>query len=78
MLRSLDDDSYVQTRVAQYQASLNERAFIIAKSLIIAKLESQNVILRKYGLEPHLDNFKEMINRTENKRAREDSFTFTY
>ena len=31
MLRGLDDDSYVQTRVAQYQASLDERAFTIAK-----------------------------------------------
>jgi CRISPR-associated protein Cas1 len=67
MLRSLDDDSYVQTRIAQYQASLDERAFTIAKSLITAKLESQNVILRKYGLEPHLDNFRGEIERTENK-----------
>jgi len=67
MLRSFDDDSYVQTRVAQYQASLDERAFTIAKSLITAKLESQNIILRKYGLEPHLDDFRREINRTENK-----------
>jgi len=67
MLRSLDDDSYVQTRIAQYQASLDERAFKIAKNLITAKLESQNVLLRKYGLEPHLDSFKQMIEGTENK-----------
>jgi len=67
MLRSLDDDSYVQTRIAQYQASLDERAFTIAKSLITAKLEGQNVILRKYGLEPHFDNFKGLIEFTETK-----------
>jgi CRISPR-associated protein Cas1 len=65
MLRSLDDDSHVQTRIAQYQASLDERAFEIAKSLITAKLESQNIILRKYGLDPHLDDFKGSIERTE-------------
>jgi CRISPR/Cas system-associated endonuclease Cas1 len=47
MLRSLHDDSYVQTRVAQYQASFDERAYSIAKSFITAKIESQNVILRK-------------------------------
>jgi CRISPR-associated protein Cas1 len=67
MLKSLDDDSHVQTRVAQYQASLDERAFKIAKSLITAKLKSQNIILRKYGLEPHLDDFSEKIEKTETK-----------
>ena len=67
MLRSLDDDSYVQTRIAQYQASLDERTFTIAKSLITAKLESQNIILCKYGLEPHLDDFRGIIDRSEAK-----------
>jgi CRISPR-associated protein Cas1 len=67
MLKSLDDDSHVQTRIAQYQASLDERAFTIAKSLVKAKLESQNIILRKYGLDPHLDDFKGSIERTETK-----------
>jgi len=32
-----------------------------------AKLESQNVILRKYGLDPHFDDFREKIERTETK-----------
>jgi CRISPR-associated endonuclease Cas1 len=67
MLRSLDDDSYVKTRICQYQASLDERAFSIAKSFIIAKLESQNIILRKYGLGAHLDNFKEIIEGSDSK-----------
>ena len=67
MLKSLDDDSHVQTRVAQYQASLDERAFEIAKHIVMAKLDGQNIVLRKYGLEPHLDNFREKIERTETK-----------
>ncbi|MGD0805287.1 MAG: CRISPR-associated endonuclease Cas1 [Candidatus Bathyarchaeia archaeon] len=65
MLWSFDDDSYVQTRIAQYQASLDGRAYGIAKSFITSKLESQNIILRKYGLEPHLDKFKEIIDGSE-------------
>ena len=72
MLRSLDDDSYVQTRIAQYQASLDERAYSIAKSFIIAKLESQNVILRNMVLEPHLDNFREII---EESRPRVSNYS---
>jgi CRISPR-associated protein Cas1 len=67
MLRSFDDDSYVQTRIAQYQASLDERAYTIAKSFITAKIESQNVILRKYGLEPHAEVFRELIDESEAK-----------
>jgi len=67
MLRSLDDDSYVQTRIAQYQASLDERAPVIAKIFTSAKIESQNVILRKYDLDPHIDNFKDVIDRSEAK-----------
>lgn len=67
MLRSLDDDSHVQTKVAQYQASTNERASLIVKSLIVAKLESQNVVLRKYGLKPHLEDFREKIERIKTK-----------
>ncbi len=67
ILRSLDDDSYVKTRISQYQASLDMRACSIAKSFIIAKLEGQNVILRKYGLEIHPDKFKEIIEESESK-----------
>ena len=67
MLKSFNDDFNIQTRIAQYQASLDERAYSIAKSFISAKIESQNVILRKYGLEPHIDNFKGIIERSEAK-----------
>jgi CRISPR-associated protein Cas1 len=65
MLRSLNDDSYVQTWIAQYQASLNERAYSIAKSFTLVKIESQNVILQKCGLEPQIDNFRDIIERSE-------------
>jgi CRISPR-associated protein Cas1 len=50
MLKGLDDDSHVKTRIAQYEALKDGRAFDIAKQIVKAKIEGQNVILRKYGL----------------------------
>jgi CRISPR-associated protein Cas1 len=53
MLKSLDDDSHVKTRVCQYEALKNEKAEYIAKQLILGKLEGQNQILSKYALKRH-------------------------
>jgi CRISPR-associated protein Cas1 len=53
MLKSLDDDSHVKTRVCQYEALKNEKAEYIAKQLILGKLEGQNQVLKKYGLKRH-------------------------
>jgi CRISP-associated protein Cas1 len=61
MLRSLDSDNYALTRVAQYQAYLDERAYDIAKSIVKAKLTSQSIILMKNGFEPHDQKYLEQI-----------------
>jgi CRISPR-associated protein Cas1 len=53
MLRTLDDDSHVSTRLAQYEASKNEKAEYIAKQFVLGKLQGQNEILKKYGLKKH-------------------------
>jgi CRISPR-associated protein Cas1 len=53
MLRTLDDDSHVSTRLAQYEASKNEKAQYIAKQFVLAKLQGQNQLLTKYGLKKH-------------------------
>jgi CRISPR-associated protein Cas1 len=50
-LKSLDDDSHVATRVAQYESL--KKSLSIAKRLVFAKLEGQNHLLRKYGLRQH-------------------------
>jgi CRISPR-associated protein Cas1 len=50
MLRSLDDDSHVQTRVCQYEAFKNGKCIEIAKQFVIGKIEGQNHVLRKHGL----------------------------
>jgi CRISPR-associated protein Cas1 len=65
MLRGLDDDSHVETRVAQYKALENGKGNQIAKQIVYAKLKGQNIILRKYGLRQH-DLFS-MKTRIEDK-----------
>lgn len=50
MLKSLDDDSHVETRICQYEALKDDRAFEIAKQFVKSKIEGQNNILKKYGL----------------------------
>jgi CRISPR-associated protein Cas1 len=51
MLKSLEDDSHVATRVAQYKALENGKGLEIAKTIVLSKIEGQNLVLRKYGLE---------------------------
>ena len=50
MLRSLDDDSHVKTRICQYEALKNEKAEYIAKQFVLGKLQGQNQVLSKYNL----------------------------
>lgn len=50
VLRSLDDDSHVETRICQYEALSNGKGLEIAKQVVLAKLEGQNQVLKKYGL----------------------------
>jgi CRISPR-associated protein Cas1 len=52
-LRSLDDDSHVKTRIAQYEALKNGKGVSIAKQIVLGKVEGQNRILRKYGSRQH-------------------------
>jgi len=50
ILKSLYDDSHVETRVAQYRALENGKGFDIAKEFVLGKIEGQNQVLTKYGL----------------------------
>jgi CRISPR-associated protein Cas1 len=53
MLRSLDDDSHVNTRICQYEALNSEKGVHIAKQFVLGKFEGQNQVLSKYGLKRH-------------------------
>jgi len=50
MLKSLDDDSHVKTRSAQYEALSNGKGLNIAKQIILGKITGENLLLQKYGL----------------------------
>jgi CRISPR-associated protein Cas1 len=52
VLKNLEDDSHVKTRVAQYKALENGKGVYVAKQLLRSKLEGQNMVLNKYGLRP--------------------------
>jgi CRISPR-associated protein Cas1 len=66
MLRNLFDDSHVATRVAQYKAIENEKGIHIAKEIVLKRIESQNLVLRKYALRQHdIIRIKETIEHIE-------------
>lgn len=65
MLKSLDDDSHVKTRLCQYEAYNSEKGIHIAKQFVVSKLEGQNLVLRKYGLRNHGFTFKEKVENLE-------------
>jgi CRISPR-associated protein Cas1 len=50
VLKSLSDDMHVETRISQYEALRSEKGIDIAKTLVLAKIEGQNQVLKKYSL----------------------------
>jgi CRISPR-associated protein Cas1 len=62
ILKSLYDDSHVETRVCQYRALENGKAFEIAKKFVIGKVEGQNQVLKKYGLRLIDYSYMEAVN----------------
>lgn len=70
VLKPLNYDTYVKTRIMQYQAYLDiEHRIEIARTIVKAKLEGQNQVLYKLNLKPHddldkiegLDTFKNIM-----------------
>lgn len=64
MLRSLDDSSHVEIRIAQYESLKNGKFSGIAKQFVLSKIEAQNQVLSKYGLRrldySHIERVKEL------------------
>lgn len=67
ILKSLDDDSHVKTRVCQYEA-LNDRKIEIARKFVIGKIEGENQVLKKYGLRRHDYSVMEKVNGLKDRR----------
>jgi CRISPR-associated protein Cas1 len=66
MLKSLDDDdAHVHTRVCQYEAVSSEKGRYLAKRFVLGKYHGQNLILKKYGLEPHDPKYITLIEQCD-------------
>jgi CRISPR-associated protein Cas1 len=57
MLRSLTDDSHVETRICQYESLNNDKCFEVAKEFVLGKLRGCEEVLKKYDLR-RLDSFR--------------------
>ena len=55
MLKSLDDDYHVETRISQYRALKNGKGCYLAKQFVAGKIEGQKNLLGKYGLNTDYD-----------------------
>jgi len=70
VLRNLEDDSHVKTRLCQYESYKSEKGISIAKQFVISKLKGQNTVLKKYGLRNHGIDFKAKIDNLEGEHLR--------
>jgi CRISPR-associated protein Cas1 len=50
ILKNLEDDSHVETRINQYKALASKKGIEIAKQFVISKIEGNNQVLKKYCL----------------------------
>jgi CRISPR-associated protein Cas1 len=68
ILKNLEDDSHVETRINQYKALDNKKGIEIAKQFIISKIEGNNQVLKKYGLmQEDVIRVKNQINSIESE-----------
>ena len=71
ILKNLEDDSHVKTRVCQYEALKNGKGIEIAKQIVLAKIKGQNQTLKKHGLKPRSLTFvEERINGIDSEDLR--------
>jgi CRISPR-associated protein Cas1 len=68
ILKNLEDDSHVKTRICQYQALENGKGVQIAKQIVLSKITGQDMVLRKYDLKDHdLLRAKKTIEKAESE-----------
>jgi len=66
LMKSLDDDSHVKTRLCQYEALSNGKGTYIARQIVSAKMRGQNIVLEKYDLRTHdVDDIQSKIKNLE-------------
>jgi CRISPR-associated protein Cas1 len=65
VLKALDNDSHVLTRVFQYETLKTTKALEIAKAFVIGKIRGQDQVLSKYGFRRNDYSAIETINNLE-------------
>lgn len=50
MLKSLNENAHVKTRICQYESLHNEKGLYIARQLVLSKIKGQSKVLDKYGI----------------------------
>jgi CRISPR/Cas system-associated endonuclease Cas1 len=65
MLKNLEDDAHVRTRISQYEALKNGKGIYLAKQFVLGKMDGQNFLLNKYGLRPDLSTRQKVIDIEE-------------
>jgi CRISPR-associated protein Cas1 len=71
VMRDVDDDSHITTRIGQYEALKNGKGVNIAKEIVLAKIEGQNRVLEKYRLKPHdLRYVRECIEKIDSENLK--------
>jgi len=53
VIKALDDDSHVKTRLCQYETVKNSLGLEVVKKIVYAKLKGQNQVLRNHGFRQH-------------------------
>jgi CRISPR-associated protein Cas1 len=70
IMKGLDDDSHVKTRICQYESLRDGRCSEIAKTFLLSKLEGQDRLLKKYGLRRVDYKVRETIKNLESTNIR--------
>jgi len=71
MLKSLEDDSHVKTRLCQYEAYNNRKGVDIAKQFVLSKIEGQNRVLEKHNLKIHSSISRQKIERIQSENLKD-------
>ena len=53
MLKNLEDDSHVKTRICQYESLKNGKVLYLVKQFVMGKMLGQDMVLSKYGMKPY-------------------------
>jgi CRISPR-associated endonuclease Cas1 len=67
VIKNLEDDSHVGTRIAQYEALKNGKGIQIAKQLVLSKIEGQDWVLGKHGLRIPNTNVPQRVENLESE-----------